>query len=212
MTGDPSGIREFSGATSTLYFNVEASSYAPFETFAVADFVLPTNLSATGIAPGASLTIFEDPAAFAVAGMVNVYLAADTTPELIDVTSNPGPGVPSYQTGNNGFAALDPAFGSFATLLGTGAFLPTGAGNPTVIPLSFSGPELAYLLSVAHTGATLRLLVAPGDATVALTGAGQANPDGSPPTLNITFVPEPGSVSLLALALGLCCFRRRSGR
>ncbi len=211
MTGDPSGIREFAGATSTLFFNVEGSANAPFEVFAVADFTLPAMPAAIDIEPGASLTLFEDPAGFATAGPIEVYLALDSSPGLIDVTANPGPGVPSYQTGLDGFASLDPAFGAFSTMLGSTVFTPTAAGNPNVIPLTFGAAELAHVLSVAKPGGTLRLLVAPGDATVAFTGAGQANGDGPPPTLDISFVvPEPNSFLILAISTGICLIRRRS--
>jgi hypothetical protein len=202
--GNTSGIRIFDGLTSTLFFNVEGSNNFPFEVLAVADFTLPAEPSAIGI-ENASLTIYEDPASFAVPGPIEVYLAGNSDPNLIDATANPVEGAPSYQSGSNGLAAIDTAFAPFSTLLGTANFLASGIpGTATVVPLTLEGPELAAALSVVNSGGSLRLIVTPGNATVAMTAAGQGNNDGAPPTLSYTtVVPEPGA--FLLVVVGLLC-------
>jgi hypothetical protein len=213
--GNSSGIRIFSGITSTLFFNIEGSNSFPNEVFGVADFSLPAQPLANGIV-GASLTIYEDPASFAVPGPIHVYLAGNAAPNLIDATANPTDGAPSYQSTFNSLQAIDPAFAPFSTLLGTGNFLASGVpGTPTVVPLNLAGPELVAALSVVNAGGTLRLIVAPGNASVALTGAGQGNFDGAPPTLSYDTigVPEPATASLLVLGMfagGSMFLRQRS--
>jgi PEP-CTERM motif len=201
--GDASGIRIFNGVTSTLFFNAEGSNNFPFEVFAVADFALPAEPLATDVV-NSSLTIYEAPASFAVPGPINVYLAGNTSANLLDATANPAAGVPSFQSGSSGLAAIDPAFAPFSTLLGTGNFLASGIpGTPTVIPLSLSGPELADALAAVNSGGTLRLIVAPGNPTVAFTGAGQGNSSGAPPTLSYdtVSVPEPATLTLLMVGM-----------
>jgi hypothetical protein len=212
-----SGIRVFSGATSTLFFNVEGSAMFPFEDFPVADFVIPAQPGATGIT-SATLTMFEDPAGFAAPGTIQVYMAANSDPNLINAATNPANGVPSYQTGFNGLAAIHPAFGPFAPSLGSAAFNPTGAHHtPTAVPLTIGGAALAHMLSVVQTGGTLRMVVAPGTPSVAATFAGLGNldPQGatvSPPTLSFTVVPEPGTIVMLLMgATAAAMFRRRRG-
>ena len=160
---DPiSGIREFAGETSSLFFNVEGSATG-FEVFSVGDFQLSAEPTAQIVAPGSTLTLEEDPAFFGAAGSIEVYLAGDTSPNLIDVAANPAVGVPSYQTGNDGLASLDPAFAPIPVLLGTGNFIPTGAGSQTVVPLNFTGAAETAAVAAAQSGGVLRLLVTSGD-------------------------------------------------
>lgn len=199
-TDNDSGIRVFNGNTSTLFFNTQGSGAgSSFSTFGVADFDLSSvqDGSATGVT-GATITLEEDPAFFGNAGLLEIYIATDTSPNLIDATANPA-NTPAYQLGNNSQAAIDPAFGA-TYLLGSGNFTPVGAGSQTIIPLTFNGAANALLTSAIQSGGNIRLIVAPGDANVAFTGAGQGNFDGAAPTIDFTVVPEPASLMLIALA------------
>ena len=213
----PSGIRQFSNDTSTLFFNVEGSGNGNFQTFAVADFRLPTMAGTTGVT-GATLSLFEAPAAFAVAGPIGVYLLGVTDPNLVSVPNNPVAGTPSYQSGQNGLASIDPVFQPFATALGSATFTPTAAGTATTVQLNFAGSTLSTLLSAINSGGLLRLGVAPGNASVAATFAGLGNNSGPPPTLAFNTItanpiPEPTSVALLGIgALGLGVVSRSRGR
>ena len=188
--GDGSGIVEFSGATSTLFFNPEGSGNGDFRAFTVADFAIPAMPTVTSF-NSATVTLEEDPRGFAAAGMFQVFLATDEDPGLIDVNGNPAPGTPSYQGANDGLAAIDPAFGAIddGTPLAVATFTPTGAGNQTVVDLTFdtgAGSEFSEFLATVQNGGTARLLFASDPSTpgVAATFAGQGNSDGAPPTIS----------------------------
>ncbi|MCC9601901.1 PEP-CTERM sorting domain-containing protein [Stieleria sp. JC731] len=214
-TDDDSGIRVFSGATSTLFFNVEGSGVSPFSVLAVADFQMSATPLATGFA-NTSLSLFEDPAGFAAAGDIEVYLLNDTSANLIDATSNPV-GSPAYQDGNDGFAAIDPVFNPSATPLGIATFTPTTVdGTETNVALNFTGSDSTTLLSAIQTGGVIRLAVVSSASTpnVAATFAGQGNSAGPAPTFNfdvVTAIPEPSSAFALALTMttGIVVRRRR---
>jgi hypothetical protein len=214
----PSGLRQFAGnpnGTSTLFQDPEGTANGQFAAFAVEDFQLPKHAGVTGVT-SATLTLFEAPAFFAHAGTIQVYLLNNTDPNLISVASNPASGVPAYQSGNNGLAAIDPNFNPSSTLLGSATFTPTGTtGSPTTASLTFTGPDLTTLLAALHSGGDIRLGVTPGDANVAGTFAGQGFTGASPPTLSFSTtspVPEPSTLALVIVGLGtttLGLWRRR---
>ncbi|MCI0681425.1 MAG: hypothetical protein L0Y71_04910 [Gemmataceae bacterium] len=191
--GNASGIRVFNNATSTLFFNVEGTANAGFEVFAVADFILPATPTADDVA-NVRVILEEDPAGFAVAGTVEVYLAQVSDANQIDATANPTNNVPAYQAGNNGRLAIDPVFNvvNDGTALGTATFTPTGAGNQTQFNLTLdgsgAGTEKGVFLAALQSGGRVRFIFTPGAAGTAATWAGQANTDGDPPTLLFTSV------------------------
>ncbi len=202
-----SGIRQFSMApdgdgTSDLFFNVQANSSDPFAATPIADF----EFAGGGPEPvSATLTLFEFPAGFATPGTFEVYLVQNTDTNLISVADNPANGVPSYQVGNNGLAAIDPAFDPFSTALGSAFFTPTGFAAETEVFLDFQGDALATLSDVVVNGGRLRLALAAGDDMVVGTFGGQSfveDPDNpkSPrlaPTLTVTTAEKclPGDVN-----------------
>ena len=206
-TDDDSGIRVFSGATSTLFFNVEGDGTG-FQTFGVADFTVAAEPGATGLA-SASLDLTQSNAAFTADGNYAVYLARNSAAGVIDATMNPA-GAPAYQVGNDGLAAIDPVFNVFPTPLGTDLFTQVANGTIETTTFDTSTPAAAYLLNTIQTGGTVRLVVVAVDTTTAATFAGQANNAGPAPTLSYTTtaVPEPASVALLGLG-GVALLRRR---
>jgi hypothetical protein len=210
-TDDDSGIRVFNGDRSTLFFNIQGGDDG-FATFGVADFTFAADPFAIDVFD-TSLSLFEDPAGFGSAGDIQVFLLNDTSESLIDPASNPA-GAPAYQTGQNGFAAIDPVFNPSSTALGGATFTPTAAGTETNVSLNFSGADKTALLSAVQTGGTIRLGVVSDAGTpgVTATFAGQSNSDGAAPTFNfaVTAIPEPSSVLALgALSCGIVLRRRR---
>lgn len=201
-----SGIRQYSGApdgTSDLYFDIEANSNGNYATTPIADFFFPGgDLSAVS---SATLTLFEAPAGFATAGSFEVYMLGNTDPNLISVATNPAAGTPQYQVGNNGLAALDPAF-SPGALLGTAFFTPTGVtGTQTNVSLTFAGSALTALSDALVNGGTIRLGLTPGDDVVAATFGGETyslSAGSGAPLLTVNTIPGPSSV----VAFGLCGF------
>ena len=186
--GNSSGINTFNGGTSTLFFYPEGSGNGNFAAFTVADFTPTAVPDATGLS-SIQVVLEEDPRGFAVAGTFSVYLAANTDPNLIDPANNPNAGEPAFQAGNDGLAAIDPAFGAIndGTPLGTATFTPTGAGNQTIVTITLdgtaTGSEFATFLDAVQNGTSIRLLFAANEAATAATFAGQGNGDGAPPTL-----------------------------
>lgn len=199
-----SGIRQYTGAsngTSTLYLNVEGSNHGRFTTFAVLDFSLPTLPYTLGVR-AARLILHEDPATFAAAGPVEVYLLTNNSPNLISVVANPAEGVPGYQANKNQWEAIDPHFSPRPARLGLAQFEPTGAGNQTIIELQFTNGEQAEFVDRLRAGETLRLALVPGDASVAATFAGTGNQDGAPPRLDFTPVML-SPIIVIAVVVGL---------
>lgn len=212
-TDSDSGIRIFSGNTSTLFWNVQGDDDG-FAVFSVADFDFsaatdPTAVDVTNV----SLDLSEDPAGFGNSGLLMVFAVTDNDPNLIDANNNPS-GAPAFQTsgggsGNTGADTIDPVFGT-ALLLGQATWTNTGSSDDDLnIPLTLNAVARTILLSAINNGEVFRIIVAPGEDAVAFTGAGIGNSDGPAPTLNYsTVIPEPASLILMGLG-GLSMLRRK---
>ena len=104
-------------------------------------------------------------------------------------------------------------------LVDSGTFTPgtintNGTGTVDTYSLTLTAADKSYLIQQLNGGGNIRLLVTPGDATVAATYAGFANTSTSPatpgPTLIIdaTATPEPVAISFLGLG-AVALIRRR---
>jgi hypothetical protein len=86
-------------------------------------------------------------------------------------------------------------------LLGTGNFTEVSDGTVNAFSFSLSPAAAGYLSAQLLTGGLIRLVVAPGDPTVAATYAGFSNPEFSRPELTlVTPAPEPGTLGCVCLA------------
>lgn len=97
---------------------------------------------------------------------------------------------------------------SDATLIGTVAI---ASGTPADTKLSVSDPALVDALNADTNGAVVFYLFNTNSAeTYTLYTADGSNAAGLQPTLEVTLVPEPGSMALAMIGCGLCWLRRRS--
>ena len=199
----PDGPRQFDGALSQLFFNVQGSSGGNFASFGALRYdgaAIVSDLDAqlgTGnwVIESISLSLTQSNAGFTTNGLVDVLWAAD---DSVDITSPAGVTFPSF-TGQFG---TESALASYN-------FIEVADGFVDVIDLSGAG--LADLAGDILSGDLVTLLLTPGDASVAATWAGNdGNFDGPGPilTVNAVKIPAPGPAALFGLA-GLAAARRR---
>lgn len=207
----PDGPR--SGGSGKAFFNVEGDDNGAFASYGVADFdfsVLGPQASATAIS-SVTLQLTQDNAGFSLTGPISIYSTTNTDPNIIQPDDA---NEVVYVSGNNGAASVDADL-SPLTLLASSTYTPTATGDVDSIALTFSGPDLAALLSSLTSGSgVLRLVVTPDAADTAATYSGFDNSSREGPTLVIdAVVPEPASVVLavcgVAVVAGVC--RRRRG-
>jgi hypothetical protein len=204
-TIQPAGPR--TGANGKQFFNMEGSGNGMFASFGVVDFQSgPMNVAITSL----TIDLTQDNAAFTNNGTLIFYLSTDTATNI-----EPGTSPLIY---NSNSADLPTGIGTQLSpllLLGTGIFTQVTTG--TIDSFSFS-PDSAltsYLSSQLSTGGPIRLVIAPGDASVAATYAGFSNTEfGGPELLLATPVPEPGTlvgttVVLLIFMVGRARVRSR---
>lgn len=183
------------------------NAFASFADFSASDF----NFGGTVTGISVQLQLTQSNASFTHGGTLNFYLSQDTTTGIDSGTS------PSYMAS----AAPDGIDTQLAPhdLVGTATFTPgtintNGTGTVDTYTLTLSPADQSYLIQQLNGGGNIRLIVAPGDATVAATYAGFANTSTSPvlpgPTLSIyaTATPEPVAVDLLGIG-ALALVRRR---
>jgi hypothetical protein len=161
-----------------------------------------------------SLGLTQNNAAFSNNGALLFYLTTDTTTNIDAGTSPLAYNSADLPTG------LDSQLNT-RYLLGSGMFTEVSTGTLDTFNFSPSGAVLTYLLNqvnVAH--GPLRLIVAPGDATVAATYSGFSNTSTAGPELTLAntsaIIPEPGTlifvISGLAILFGYAYAHRRTPR
>jgi hypothetical protein len=202
-TVQPGGPRP--GLNGKQFFNMEGSGNGTFASFGVIDFQAnPMNAQVTSL----TLVLTQANAAFTHNGGLVFFLSMDTATNIEPVTSPLIYSAGDIPTGLD--TQLDPIF-----LLGAASFAQVSDGTGDAFSFSPSAAILSYLDGQIAAGGRIRLVVAPGDSTVAATYAGFSNAEFSSPELTlVTPAPEPGtlgvaSVALLAIAAGLVRTRRR---
>jgi hypothetical protein len=202
-TVQPSGPR--SGANGKQFFNMEGSANGTFASFGVVDFQSSAmNVSVSSL----TIDLTQANAAFTHNGTLIFFLSTDTTTNIDPGTS------PLIYNGADVPTGLGAQLSSLL-LLGAGAFTQVVDGSVDAFSFSPSAAVTTYLSSQLSAGGRLRVVIAPGDATVAATYAGFSNTEFAGPRLILaTPVPEPGTlegvpVLLLALAAGLVKMRGR---
>ena len=202
-TIQPAGPRP--GVNGKQFFNMEGSGNGTFASFGVVDFQSgPMNVVVTSL----TIDLTQDNAAFTQNGTLNFYLSTDTATNI-----EPGTSPLIYN-------AADPPTGvgtqlSLLLLLGTGTFTQVTSGTIDSFSFSPNAAVTSYLSSQLSTGGPIRLVIAPGDATVAATYAGFSNSEfGGPELLLATPAPEPGTlvgttIVLLIFVIGRARVRSR---
>jgi hypothetical protein len=188
-TIQPAGPRP--GVNGQLFFNMEGSDNGQFASFGVADF-LPSamNVQITSL----TLTLTQANASFTHDGSLLFYISGDTTTSIDAGTSPLFYDNSALPTGLG--MQLSPTY-----FLGTGVF--TEVADGTVDSFTFT-PDVAttaYLNSQVSIGGPIRVIVAPGDPTVAATYSGFTNTEFAGPQLSFTTVPEPSMFVTIALVL-----------
>jgi len=189
-TVQPAGPRP--GANGKQFFNMEGASNGTFASFGVVDFQ-PGSMSVQ--IASLTLALTQANAAFTNDGSLIFYLSTDTATDIEPIGSPLIYSAADAPTGLGG--QLSPIF-----LLGAGSFTQVSDGTKDTFSFSPSAAVIAYIDSQVAAGGRLRLVIAPGDATVAATYAGFSNTEFAGPQLTlVTAVPEPGTAGSTSLAL-----------
>ncbi len=201
----PDGPR--TGSSGKNFFNIEGNNNGAFASFGVADFSASSFGLTLPVADitGIRLVLTEDRASFSAAGGINIWLTEDTTTSI-------DPGTPPPLTWDatdlpNGLGAqLQPRY-----YLGSGIYTPTADGTIFENTLLLTPEAKSYLISQLNSGGTIRIVVSPADDAVAATYAGYSHSSLAGPTLTLDLVPVPEPASITALAIGVAgiLWRRR---
>jgi MYXO-CTERM domain-containing protein len=209
-TVKPTGPR--TGTNNQKFLNIEGNGNGTNASFGVADFHGTGFTGPVTTLNSVQLQLTQSNAAFTHTGALNFYLSRDTTTGVDTGTT------PAFLS-----SALPDGIGTQLTpydLIGTGTFTQgtintNGSGTVDTYTLNLPAADQSYLIQQLNNGGNIRILVAPGDDTVAATYAGFANTSTAPvtpgPVLLIdsnASTPEPAAPGLIALgAVGL--IRRR---
>lgn len=203
-TVQPAGPR--SGNRGKNYFNVEGNNNIQYASFGVADFSASSFGLTLPVADilGLTLVLTDAPASFSAAGGINIWLSEDTTTDI-----EPGTSPLAWDASDlpNGLGSqLLPLH-----YLGSGTYTPTADGTVFSYTLSLTPNAKSYLISQLNSAGSIRIVVSPADDDVAATYAGYSNNSLAGPTLVIDLVPVPEPASITALAIGVAgiLWRRR---
>lgn len=189
------------------FFNVEGNNNGQYASFGVADFSASSFGLTLPVADilGLTLVLTEDRANFSTAGGINIWLTEDTTTSIDP--STPPPLVWNASDLPNGLGSqLVPCH-----YLGSGTYTPTADGTVFSYTLSLTPNAKSYLISQLNSAGSIRIVVSPADNDVAATYAGYSHSSLAGPTLVIELVPVPEPASITALAIGVAgiLWRRR---
>jgi hypothetical protein len=175
-TVQPGGPR--AGDNGKLFFNMEGSSSDTFASFGVVDFQLPDGSTFN---PGdvLSMTLTQANAFFTHDGVLAFYVSTDTTTDIEPDTSPLAFDATDLPTGLG--SQLDTKY-----LLGYGTFTQGADGTMDTFSFTPTDEALSYLINEISTSGFIRMIVAPGDPTVAATYAGFSNTEFQGPALTLT--------------------------
>lgn len=188
-TVQPLGPRP--GSNGKQFFNFEGVGNGAFSSFGVVDFQpSPMSIQVTSL----TLALTQANAAFTHNGALIFYLSTDTATNIEPSISPLAFSAANAPTGLG--TQLTPIF-----LLGTGSFTQVSDGTLDSFSFSPNPTAVTYLDSQVAVGGRIRLVIAPGDSTVAATYAGFNNTGFSGPQLTLAIpVPEPATLGGVLLA------------
>ena len=189
-TVQPAGPRP--GVNGKQFFNIEGAGNGAFASFGVVDFQSsPMSVQVNSL----TLALTQANAAFTNNGSLVFYLSTDTITNIEPATSPLIYNVADIPTGLGTQLSL-------TFLLGTDSFTQVSDGTENTFSFSPGAAVVSYLESQAAAGGLIRLVIAPGDSSVAATYAGFTNGAFAAPRLTlVTAVPEPGTLGGVSSAL-----------
>jgi hypothetical protein len=188
-TVQPAGPR--AGSSGKAFFNVEGSANGTFASYGVADFSygsLPFPVTAVN---SARLVLIQSNAGFSTTG--DVSFAVDESATLADI--QPGTSPLAFDGAEPG-TATDVSQGDLTLLnLGGGPFsyVLGLTGDVNNYDFTLDAATEAELVARLNGGATIRIVVGTGAATVAATWAGATNSTFAGPTLNLDVTYDTGT-------------------
>ncbi|MAY75953.1 MAG: hypothetical protein CMJ31_14785 [Phycisphaerae bacterium] len=197
----PAGVREFSGAVSTAFWNVEPGSEGQFATIAVMQFNAAAVANAAAMnglnaVENVTFSLFQDPAGFtSPTAQIDFYYGANDLPMTL-----------GGLTGVNFSNALT-QFGA-QQIVSDYQFVQGGAGTNDIIDLFGQGlaGQAAFEADLL-AGGTITIL-AVSDFGNASWGGAENIRGFADPSLTVSLVPAPAGAAVLGLG-GLVATRRR---
>ncbi|MBS1706436.1 MAG: hypothetical protein JST40_11205 [Armatimonadetes bacterium] len=184
ITVQPAGPRQ--GANGIRFWNIEGSNNGSFSSYGVAEFRASDfgSIANPNSITGANLYVREASAAFTLAGIAKIYITEDTATNLNQSVDFPTVGLPkSPLIFDSGVSALPTGLGNQLAPLNevsTYSYVNSFNGFMYRIPLSLDAHTKSYLASQINAGKPIRIVVAPDEATLAMTLTGFDHQTGSP--------------------------------
>lgn len=192
------GVR--TGANNNNFFNIEGDTAggATFDSYGVAQFPgfgLPAGSVLT--VDSLTLKLTEANSGFTAPGSLNFWF---TTNNAFSMTAGSNP--PHFDPAVVPDGFLPSEIGPDIYFLGSGMFTSSGTSNTGQVDTynfdltSLDVPAQTYLIDTLNNSTTLRLIISPGDATVAATWAGFGHGTFDGPMLSFTYTSAFSDVSI----------------
>lgn len=199
----PDGPR--SGTSGKNFFNIQGQSAGNFASFGVADFSAASFGIGFTVADISNfeLRLVEANASFTAPGTLDFWLTSDITTSI-----QPG----SSLAWQNDVMPAGVGNQLPTEYLGSGMFNTTGnvnSGQLNTYAFSLSNSAKSMIVDALNSNSTIRLVITPGDTTVAATFAGFSNSTYEGPVMAFDAAPVPEPATMAVFGLGLAALARR---